>query len=156
MSFSVNSSMIGGNLTRDVDFKYTNSGTALCTFSVAVNEGGRDNPKTTFVEVKAWERMAETCNQYLSKGSLVLIEGKLELEQWEDRSGNRRSKLVVVARRVQFLNNRHEDSGYGGGGNYENENYAQQPRGVPAGYAPPPMPDPEMPPCDGIDEDIPF
>lgn len=147
MSFAVNNVVIGGNLAQEVDYRCTRSGTAVCTMSLAINGGSQENPKTTFVEVRAWERTAEVCRQYLSKGSPVLFEGSLELNQWEDRNGNKRSKLIVVARRMQLVGRSREDNN----GGYDGYSHGG---GMDRSVAPPPMPDvpDDMPP----DEDIPF
>ncbi len=97
-----------GNLTRDPELRYTPSGTAVAGFGVAVNrkyttkEGDRKE-EVDFFEVEVWDRQAENCNEYLSKGRGVLVEGRLRQDRWEDESGNKRSKLKVVASSVQFL-----------------------------------------------------
>jgi len=106
---SLNKVFLIGNLTRDPDLRYTPGGAAVCSFGVAVNRRyttarGEDREDTCFVDVDAWGKWGEACNTYLRKGSPVLIEGRLRLDQWEDReTGARRSKLMVVAEHGQFL-----------------------------------------------------
>lgn len=96
-----------GNLTRDPELKYTQSGAAVCSFGLAVNESyktkeGNKVDETMFIDVTAWSRLAEVCNEYLRKGSLVFIEGKLKLETWE-KDGQKRSKHGVTLLSMQML-----------------------------------------------------
>ena len=119
MPGSVNKVFLMGNLTRDVQVKHTANNTAIANLSLAVNRRYRNNAgemqeETTFVDCEAWGRTAETMGKYLSKGRPVFIEGRLRLDQWEDREGNKRSKLVVVIDTFTFVDSR------GGGGNSGN------------------------------------
>ena len=105
---SYNRVILMGNLTRDPDTRYLQSGTAVTDMGLAVNEtyAGQDGQKvekTVFVDVVVWAKQAEACAQYLGKGSPVLVEGRLQLDQWETKDGEKRSKLRVRADRVQFL-----------------------------------------------------
>jgi single-strand DNA-binding protein len=102
MAASLNKTLLIGNLTRDVDLRYTPSGTAVANFGLAINhaytnsEGERvEDP--CFVEVVAWNRLAEVCGEYLAKGRPVFIEGRLQMDTWEQEDGQKRSKLKVVA-----------------------------------------------------------
>ena len=112
---SYNRVVLVGNLTRDIELRYIPSGTAVVEIGLAVNDrvkkGDQWVDETTFVDVTLWGRTAEVANQYLTKGSSVLIEGRLKLEQWE-KDGQKRSKLKVVADKMQMLGGR----GEGGGG----------------------------------------
>lgn len=96
-----------GHLGRDPEVKYTGDGTAVCTFSVAVTEktkrGGESHDLTTWFKVNVWGKQGETVNQYLAKGSLVYIEGRLSQTEYTDRDGNKRTSLEVRANEVQFL-----------------------------------------------------
>lgn len=97
-----------GNLTRDPEVRKIASGASVCDLGLAVSEiyknGNGENVETTcFVDVVTWRRQAETCGQYLSKGSPVLVEGRLQLDRWETDNGEKRSKLRVRADRVKFL-----------------------------------------------------
>jgi len=98
-----------GNLTRDPEVRNTSGGGVVCAFGLAMNRRystaqGEDREETCFVDIEAWGRQAETCANYLRKGAPALVEGRLRLDRWEDRdSGAPRSRLLVQARRVQFL-----------------------------------------------------
>ena len=120
---NLNRVFLMGNLTRDPELRYTPSGTAVAQFGIAVNRRWKDRSsnemreETTFVDIEVWARQAETASEYLSKGRACFIEGRLKLDQWE-RDGQKRSKLKVVAERVQFLGGRGkggEGGGRGGG-----------------------------------------
>lgn len=106
---SVNTVILGGNLTRDPEVRYTPQGTAVARLGLAVNQvyrtkDGEKKEDVCFVDVEVWARQAETCNEYLKKGRAVLVEGTLKLDTWTDReSGQKRSKHKVRARRVHFL-----------------------------------------------------
>ena len=134
---SFNRVILVGNLTRDVDLRYTPQGTAVTDIGLAVNDrvkrDGNWVDETTFVDVTLWARTAEVASEYLSKGSPVLIEGRLKLDQWE-QDGQKKSKLRVVGERMQML------GGRGGGGNAPrggaNEPAATSPSG-PANTPPP-------------------
>ena len=92
-----------GHVGRDAEMRYTQTGKAVAEFSVAVNIGYGDNKKTQWWSVTAWEKLAETCNQYVKTGMLVLVEGHAEMQEWEDKEGQHKSKLIIVARDVRFL-----------------------------------------------------
>lgn len=105
---TLNRVFLMGNLTRDPEVRYTPSGTAVGDLGLAVNEtyknkAGETVESTVFVDVEVWARQAETCAEYLYKGSPVFVEGRLKLDQWENQQGEKRSKLRVRADRVQFL-----------------------------------------------------
>ncbi len=108
-----------GNLTRDPELRYTPSGTAVAQLGLATNrkwkdrQSGEMREETTFVDIELWGKQAELAGQYLAKGRPVFIEGRLRLDQWEDRNtGQKRSKLKVVGERFQRLGG----GGEGGGG----------------------------------------
>lgn len=105
---SVNTVILGGNLTRDPEVRHTPQGKAVVNLGLAVNEtyrtsDGEKRESVCFVDVEAWGRQAETAGEYLKKGSPVLVEGSLKPDTWTDKEGNKRSKHKVRARRVQFL-----------------------------------------------------
>jgi single-strand DNA-binding protein len=106
---SLNKVLLMGNLTRDPELRYTPQGTAVATLRLAVNRKfkGRDEQmkeEVCFVNCIVWSKMAETCGQYLHKGSPVFVEGRLQSRSWEDKeSGKTRSVIEVNAERVQFL-----------------------------------------------------
>lgn len=113
---SLNRVILMGNVTRDVELRYTQGGTAVTDLGLAVNDRVKKNgewvDEATFVDVTLWGRTAEIAGEYLSKGSPVLIEGRLKLDTWE-QDGQKRSKLHVVGERMQMVGSR---SGSGGGG----------------------------------------
>jgi single-strand DNA-binding protein len=106
---SLNKVFLAGNLTRDPELRYTPGGTAVAQFGLAVNRRfrnreGQMQEEATFVDIEVWGRQAEAASEYITKGSPVLIEGRLKLDTWESKqTGERRSKLRVVGERVQFL-----------------------------------------------------
>ena len=118
---SYNKVFLMGNLTRDVELKYTPSNQAVANIGLAVNrrystKEGENREETTFVDCEVWGRTAEVMNQYLSKGRPVFIEGRLKLDQWQDKEGNNRSKLKVVVDTFQFIDSRGDGGGGQGGG----------------------------------------
>lgn len=107
---SYNRVILMGNLTRDIELKYTQSGLAVTDVGIAVsdrrkNQAGEWVEETTFVDVTLWGRTAEVASEYLSKGSPIFIEGRLKLDTWESE-GQKRSKLRVVGERMQMLGGR--------------------------------------------------
>ncbi|NLE68239.1 MAG: single-stranded DNA-binding protein [Lentisphaerae bacterium] len=105
---SMNRVFLMGNLTRDPELRQTTSGTAVSDLGLAVSEKFRNKAgelveTKCFVDIVAWDRQAEACSQYLSKGAPVIVEGRLQLDQWQTESGEKRSRLRVRADRVQFL-----------------------------------------------------
>ena len=106
---SINTVILGGNLTRDPEVRYTPQGTAVARLGLAVNQtyktkDGEKREDVCFIDVEVWARQAETCGEYLKKGSSILVEGNLKLDTWDDReTGKKRSKHKIRARRVQFL-----------------------------------------------------
>lgn len=114
-----------GNLTRDPEVKYTSGGTAVTEIGLAINRYWTDKQtsekkeETTFVDVTLWGRQAELAGEYLSKGRPVLIEGRLQLDTWDDKTtGQKRSRLRVVGETMQFLGGKPDGGGgrSGGGG----------------------------------------
>ncbi|MFQ5730080.1 MAG: single-stranded DNA-binding protein [Waddliaceae bacterium] len=104
-----NKVILMGNLTRDPEVKYTTSGTARANFGLAVNrvytdsQSGERKQDTCFVDVTAFGRTAEICGEYLSKGSPLFLEGRLDFYSWETETGERRSKLSVLAENIQLM-----------------------------------------------------
>lgn len=119
---SFNKVILVGNLTRDPQVRYTPGGSAVAEVGLAVNRSWFDKnsnsrkEETTFVDVTLWGRTAEVASEYLTKGRSVLIEGRLQLDQWDDKeSGQKRSKLKVVGENMTMLGGRGESGGGGGG-----------------------------------------
>ena len=123
MSRSRNSAEIIGHLGSDPELRYTGSGTAVCNFSVATNQYDRDEPE--WHRVTAWEQLAEICNEHLSKGEKVFVEGSLRTREWEDNDGHARQTTEIHADEVLFLGG--EAGGQAGGSGQ------RQPQTQPAG-----------------------
>ena len=105
---NLNKVFLIGNLTRDPELRYIPSGTAVATFTVAsgrsyTSASGEKKEETCFVRVVSWARQAELCGEYLTKGSPVFVEGRLQSRNWETPDGQKRSTIEVVAQNIQFL-----------------------------------------------------
>ncbi|MCU0722354.1 MAG: single-stranded DNA-binding protein [Planctomycetes bacterium] len=145
---NLNKVFLIGRLTRDPELRYTQSGTAVAEFGLAVNRNfttssGEKREETTFVDVIVWRRKAEVVCEYLGKGAPLFVEGRLELDTWETSEGQKRSKLRVVADNFQFLQAGPSGRGEGGGGG-------------PRKPAPPSGPPVEEGPTEGREEEPPF
>ncbi len=160
---SFNKVIIAGNLTRDPELRYTPKGTAIARIGMALNrrwknDAGEMQEEVTFVDVDAFGRQAEVLAQYLRKGRPLLVEGRLRLDQWEDKqSGQRRSQMRVVLESFSFV-----DGGSGGGGRGETSDPFEQsgpsPRSSGGGAAAGGRPVPPPAHDDGLpeDDDVPF
>ncbi len=121
MAGNVNKVFLMGNLTRDVEMRSLPSGMNVGNFGIAVNErfkskDGEWQERVNFIDCEVWGRTAEIMSQYLKKGRPAFIEGRLRLDQWEDKQGQKRSKLKVVVDNFQFVDSRTDGGGGGGGG----------------------------------------
>jgi len=121
----LNKVFLAGNLTRDPEVRHTPGGQAVCDLRMAINRRykdntGKDREEVVYVSVTVWGRQAETSGQYLTKGSPVLVEGRLKLDEWE-KDGQKQSRLGVVAERVQFLSSR------SGGGSRSSDDFSDAP-----------------------------
>lgn len=106
---NVNKVILAGNMTRAVEIKYTTNNTAVGQFGLAINRKFGEKEETTFVDCTVWGKQAEVMAQYTDKGSSVFIEGRLTLDQWEDKNGGgKRSKLFVTVENFQFLDRKGE------------------------------------------------
>lgn len=120
MASGYNKVILLGNVTRDPELRYTPRGTAVTDLGVAVTtvrgKGTERKEDTVFVDVTVWDRLAEICGEYLKKGRPILVEGRLVLDEWEDKqTGEKRRKLKVIAENIQFIGGRE------GGKNDSNE-----------------------------------
>ena len=101
-----------GNLTRDPEMRYTPQGTSVCNFGIAVNrkykQGEEMKEEVTFINIVVFGKQADTCGQYLNKGSAVLIEGRLQERRWETEDGQKRSRHEVVAQSIRFLSRKQQ------------------------------------------------
>lgn len=124
---NLNKVFLLGNLTRDPELRQTASGASVCNFSIAVNEGFGDKKKVNFFNVQAWQKTAEACAKYLSKGRPVLVEGRLQNRSYE-KDGQKRTITEIVAENVQFLAQAGrpepagQDDGIGSGGDCFDDN----------------------------------
>ncbi len=104
----INNVIVSGRLTRDVELRYTGSGTPVASMSIAVDRVYRDSDNnwqtdTSFFRIVAWARLAERASETLSKGAPVIIEGTLQSQTWQDKEDNKRTTVEIVARRIQNL-----------------------------------------------------
>ena len=119
MGKSVNKVILVGRLGRDPELKYTASGTPFCRFSIATDDSwtdknsGERTERTEWHNIVVWDRLAEICNQYLTKGQLVFIEGSLQTREWDDQEGNKRKTTEIRARDMVLLGSPGESTGGG-------------------------------------------
>jgi single-strand DNA-binding protein len=130
---SYNKVLLMGNLTRDVQLKSTSGGQSVAEIGLALNrkyktKDGQDREEVTYVDCECWGPRAEVISKYFSKGKPIFIEGRLKLDSWEDKDGQKRSKLRVVVDDFQFVGGGGAGGGGGGGGDYSREDSG--------GYAP--------------------
>jgi len=154
---NLNKVMLIGNLTRDPELRVTPKGTAICQFSLAVNrkfkdESGGEREEVTYIDIEAWSKQGETIAKYCTKGRPLFVEGRLRLDQWEDKTTKeKRSRMKVVLENFQFLGSgRAEGGAPAGGEGSEPPRYASPaPRtGAPKPSAPAAQ--------ENLDEDVPF
>jgi single-strand DNA-binding protein len=151
----MNRTILTGNITRDLELRYTPGGAAVCEVTIANNDM---KDKSIFVACVAWNKTAETMSQYLHKGSRIAIEGRITQDEWDDReTGKKRSKTKVLIDRFEFLDKK-VDSQYAPPVQAPSQqptpqpltDYTQTPMPT-TNYNPPPMPD-----AQNVDTDIPF
>ena len=153
---NLNKVMLIGNLTRDPELRVTPKGTAICTFSIAVNrkfkdDSGGEREEVTYVDIEAWGKSGENISKYCTKGRPLFVEGRLRLDQWEDKTTKeKRSRMKVVLENFQFL----------GGGRAEGGAPGAEGGEAPRTYAPragaAPKPAAPAAPQENLDEDVPF
>jgi single-strand DNA-binding protein len=152
---SFNRVILIGNLTRDPELRYIPSGTAVSELGLAVNErvkkGDQWVDEANFFDVTLWGRTAEIANEYLSKGSSVLIEGRLKYETWE-KDGQKRNKVKIIGEKMQMLGGREGGGGGGGGGRASAPQRQHASSSSSSGYDDDYSSGPSMPP----DDEIPF
>lgn len=165
---SVNKVILIGNLTRDPEVRYTPKGSAVTEISLAINrqyslDNGEKREEVIYVDVTLWGRLAEIAAQYLTKGRPVYIEGRLKMDTWDDKqTGQKRSKMGVVAESLQLLGSRGEGGApRGGGSGGEHGEYEQDrpPRSQAPSQRPAPSPrrqEPMDPDLQPEEDDIPF
>jgi len=127
---SLNKVLLIGNLTRDPELRYIPSGSAVATFTIAVNryyttQTGEKKEQASFIRVVVWGKRAELCGEYLKKGNPVFVEGRLQSREWQAQDGQKRSTMEVIADNIQFLR-----SGSGAGKQGPGSGSAQTPSGA--------------------------
>lgn len=154
----VNKVILLGNLGQDPDLRYTAGGTAVANLSMATSEKYKDQSgewveKTEWHRLTAWGRTAEICGEYLSKGSRIYIEGKLQTRKWTDKEGNDRYTTEVVVREMKMLGDRNQNGQ--GGQNGQGQSYGR-PQGQSQAYGQQSHRPASPPPPDDFEDDIPF
>jgi single-strand DNA-binding protein len=154
---SLNKVMIIGNLTRDPEIKYTPKGTAIADIGLAVNrnyttESGEKREEVTFIDVTLWGRTAEIVGEYCKKGVPLFVEGRLQLDSWDDKqTGQKRSKLKVIGDNIQLLGIRPGGAKESEGPDDDEARRERQKKSPPPSRKPPVDPD-----LDAAEDDIPF
>jgi len=175
-----NKIILAGNLTRDIEVRYTQTGTAIGNTAIATtrkfkSQTGEQKEETLFIDITFFGRTAEVANQYLRKGSKILVDGRLKLDQWTAQDGSKRSKHSVVVESMTMLGNRddaHQNHGQSGGqgqqapqsgeyGGYDQNNHNQTPQygseaQVPQGQQQPQRQGQHVPEIDIDNDEIPF
>ena len=155
---SLNKVLLMGNLTRDPELRVTPKGTPVCQFALAINrqfkmESGETREEVIFVDIDAWGKQGETIAKYCTKGKPLYVEGRLRLDQWEDKNTKeKRSRMKVVLENFQFLGDSR-----GGGGGHSAPSGDSEAAGSPERHSPPartPAAKPAAP--ENLDEDVPF
>jgi single-strand DNA-binding protein len=147
---SVNKAILVGRLGRDPETRYTSGGQAVCNFTMATDEtykdrAGERQKRTEWHRIVVWGKQAEIAQQYLHKGSLIFLEGRIQTRQWDDREGQKRTTVEIVANNFRMLGGRGDNAGAG----------APIPGSDADAHAPGPGPE-ETPTPEVSDEDIPF
>jgi len=151
---SVNRVILVGRLGKDPETRYTSSGQAVCNFSLATDESYKDRAgerqkRTEWHRIVVWAKQAEIAQQYLHKGSLIYVEGRIQTRQWDDREGQKRTSVEIVANRFQMLGSRSDAAAAGAGAGVSAASADADPQ------APPPAAE-DAPTPEVSDEDIPF
>jgi single-strand DNA-binding protein len=107
----MNKCVLIGRLTKDIDLRYTQSGTAVAKFTLAVDRRFSKEKETDFIPCVVWQKQAENCANYIGKGSLVAVEGRIQVRSYDDKNGQRRWMTEVIAEQVKFLDKRGQQQG---------------------------------------------
>ena len=127
MAGSFNKIILVGNLTRDPEIRYVGSGAAVTKFTLAVNRRSKQQEETDYIDIVAWDKLAETCNTYLKKGMSCLVEGRLSIRSYETKEGEKRKATEVVCNTMQML-----DRAGGGGSRMSEDGESSYSRPAPA------------------------
>lgn len=160
---ALNKVLLMGNLTRDPELRVTPKGTSICQFSLAINrqfkmESGETREEVTYIDIEAWGKQGETIAKYVTKGRPLYVEGRLRLDQWEDKNTKeKRSRMKVVLEQFQFLGDGRGGGGGGGGGASAPSEPGIDQTASPERHSPPPRGGPAKPGAqENLDEDVPF
>jgi|SRR5687768_14676586 single-strand DNA-binding protein len=160
---NLNKVLLMGNLTRDPELRVTPKGTPICQFSLAINrkfkmESGESREEVVFVDVEAWGKQGEAIAKYVTKGRPLFVEGRLKMDQWEDKNTKeKRSKMKVVLEQFEFLGDNRGGAGGGGGAPAASSEFDQTGGSAPDRHAPPPRSGGTKPASqENLDEDVPF
>ena len=148
---------IMGRLTRDPELRRTGSGIAVASFTVAVDRdfSGKDSEKETdFIDCVAWRNTGEFVSKYFTKGRMIVVSGRLQIRNWNDKDGNKRRSAEVVADSCYFGDSKKD--GDNSGGSYGGNSYNASGYGAPGYSAPPPYPQSNFDVIEGDDEQLPF
>ncbi|WP_151899742.1 MULTISPECIES: single-stranded DNA-binding protein [Sulfurimonas] len=138
-----NKIILVGNLTRDIELRYSQGGMGIAKTAIATSRkftsNGEKKEEVCFVDITFFGRSAEVANQYLRKGSKILVEGRLNFEQWVDQNGQKRSKHSVIVETMQMLDSKGDNQGGGYNAPAQNSGYNAPAQGEPQGYQQPPV-----------------
>ena len=158
---ALNKVLLMGNLTRDPELRVTPKGTPICQFSLAINrtfkmESGETREEVTYIDIEAWGKQGETIAKYVTKGRPLYVEGRLRLDQWEDKTTKeKRSRMKVVLENFQFLGDSRGGGGGGGGASAASEPGIDQ-TASPERHSPPARGGAKPGATENLDEDVPF
>ena len=159
---SLNKVLLMGNLTRDPELRVTPKGTPICQFALAINrqfkmESGESREEVIFVDIEAWGKQGETIAKYCTKGRPLYVEGRLKLDQWEDKNTKeKRSRMKVVLEQFQFLGDGRGGGGGAGAAPASSGEFDQTGGSSPERHAPPPRGGTKPASQENLDEDVPF
>ena len=145
----INKAILMGRLTRDPELRHTNSGTAVCSFSIAINNGFGENAQTDFINCVAWNKTAEFVSKYFSKGKMIIVIGRISTRSWDGPDGKKNYATEVVANEVAFGESKRDGGDYNSSPSFGG---SSAPESVPAMPA---MDDGGFSPLD-TDDDLPF
>ena len=145
----INKAILMGRLTRDPELRHTNSGTAVCSFSIAINNGFGENTQTDFINCVAWNKTAEFVSKYFSKGKMIIVIGRISTRSWDGPDGKKNYATEVVANEVAFGESKRDGGDYNSAPSFGG---SSAPESVPAMPA---MEDGGFSPLD-TDDDLPF
>jgi single-strand DNA-binding protein len=159
---SLNKVFLMGNLTRDPELRVTPKGTPVCQFTLAINrkfkvETGEFREEVIFVDVEAWGKQGEAIAKYVTKGNPLFVEGRLKMDQWEDKNTKeKRSKMKVVLEQFEFISSGRGQGGGGGGSSASSSEFDQSGGSSPERHSPPPRGGGKPASQENLDEDVPF